>query len=394
MKSFLLFISVISILAYFLIFFGNPKINTPKDTNISSASLDKKEKILPHKNIDLPYKIENVYYMKLVYSSLIEYYKLIFKNNKIQRDLFAVEIKNYSNFSIKVFIDIDIEDVSYPNQKIITIAPNSLDTISVSPQLIPSYLINIYEKQLKTMNVSVKIKTKDSTYSALDKKIPITFLPVNNMKYSIYDKILKKNIDLRPLLVAYVNPSFFEIDEILRLVSKKNGNQFLAGYQEISSKTKREIVLKQIESIYYALKDLEISYVSNPVDYSGDQKIKTPSEIFKYQSANCIEGVILFASIIEALGMKPLIVLVPGHAFVGWKIWDDTNSADFLETTMIWNVNNPNFQTALAAGKEEFASATDEGQFKTGKSIVLDVVQLRGIGVLPIAVDNSEFQTF
>ena len=390
MKQFVLFIIGIIVLVYFLVFYGNaPAVDT--EITDDSTSVERIISVPTPIGKEKVYEIKSIHVMKNIYPALINYYKLIFKNNKIQRDIFAIEIGNSSDEDIQITINASIDDAAYPNQKIATIGAHSTDTVHLSPQLIPSYLVSNYEKQLKDLVVSVDLKTSEKTEQIYNETIPVTFLPVSTMKYSVYDKVSNKRLDTRPLLAAFVDPTFFQIDEILRVISKKSGGGFLGGYQELSAKPKRQIVMDQIKDIYYGLRQLEMSYISNPVDYSGDQKVKTPTEVIKYQSANCVEGVILMASIIESLGMQPLVVLVPGHSFVGWKVWGDSNSADFLETTMIWNVNDPDFNTAFSAGKRQYTSAVDEGLFKSGAALVLDVVELRSIGVLPISDNNSAF---
>ena len=49
------------------------------------------------------------------------------------------------------------------------------------------------------------------------------------------------------------------------------------------------------------------------------------------------------ASLLESASLRPAIVLVPGHAFVGWAKGSETDELDYLETTMI--------------GSHDFASA-------------------------------------
>ncbi len=58
---------------------------------------------------------------------------------------------------------------------------------------------------------------------------------------------------------------------------------------------------------------------------------------------------------------------------------------------MIWNIDNPPFTTALAAGKEQFSTANADKLFGKGQYMILDIIQLRSIGILPISVDKSEF---
>ena len=44
---------------------------------------------------------------------------------------------------------------------------------------------------------------------------------------------------------------------------------------------------------------------------------------------------VLFASLLEAISLHPAIVLVPGHAFLGWETWTGAGEWKFLETTLI-----------------------------------------------------------
>ena len=44
-----------------------------------------------------------------------------------------------------------------------------------------------------------------------------------------------------------------------------------------------------------------------------------PRESLADKEANCINGTVLFASLLEGISMSPAIVLVPGHAFLAWE---------------------------------------------------------------------------
>ena len=69
----------------------------------------------------------------------------------------------------------------------------------------------------------------------------------------------------------------------------------------------------------------------------------------------------LFASLLEAITLRPAIVLVPGHAFVGWQR-DPTDAAswEYLETTV---VSSSTFEEASTIGNERakaYAAAAAE----------------------------------
>jgi hypothetical protein len=69
----------------------------------------------------------------------------------------------------------------------------------------------------------------------------------------------------------------------------------------------------------------------------------------KHGSANCIDGAVLFASLLESASLHAGIVLVPGHAFVAWEKWRRSDEWDYLETTMI---GTHDFAAANARGRE------------------------------------------
>jgi hypothetical protein len=60
-----------------------------------------------------------------------------------------------------------------------------------------------------------------------------------------------------------------------------------------------------------------------------------PRESLADREANCIDGTVLVASLLEAMSMSPAIVIVPGHAFVGWETSPGSGEWRHLETTMI-----------------------------------------------------------
>ena len=68
---------------------------------------------------------------------------------------------------------------------------------------------------------------------------------------------------------------------------------------------------------------------------TASQRIRLPRESLRDRMANCIDGTVLVASLLEAMSLNPAIVLVPGHAFVSWETWPDSGEWRYLETTMI-----------------------------------------------------------
>jgi hypothetical protein len=160
-----------------------------------------------------------------------------------------------------------------------------------------------------------------------------------------------KTVDLRKMFAAYVNEDHPKINELLaQALQKKTVNSF-NGYQG-----KREEVVNQVFAIWRLLRDKGMKY-SDIATTSRDednqvisQRVRTFQEAITTAQANCIDGTIVFASLMRAIGLQPLIILVPGHAMLGFYV--DGNKEDILvlETTLIGELT-----AGSAAIKHEFA---------------------------------------
>jgi hypothetical protein len=74
---------------------------------------------------------------------------------------------------------------------------------------------------------------------------------------------------------------------------------------------------EDIRKIYKTIQAMGFTYVNTPISFEeGYQRIKTPAEAIRVKTGNCIDGTLVFASCISAIGYDPIIVIVPGHAFV------------------------------------------------------------------------------
>jgi hypothetical protein len=88
------------------------------------------------------------------------------------------------------------------------------------------------------------------------------------------------------------------------------------GYQEAAATG----VDKQVQAMWTALvNEYRIQYINPPPAYSEQtQRLRTPSEIVKSNTGTCIDLALLLASCLEYIGIYPVVVLLTGHAFVGY----------------------------------------------------------------------------
>jgi len=92
------------------------------------------------------------------------------------------------------------------------------------------------------------------------------------------------------------------------------------------------------------------------------QSIQRPGETLTHTMGNCIDGAVLYSSIMLRAGLDPVIVIKQGHAFVGWKTWNRIQwkqlsieeKYDFLETTWTRKNSKKTFDQACSEGKRLF----------------------------------------
>ena len=142
---------------------------------------------------------------------------------------------------------------------------------------------------------------------------------------------------------AYVNEENPMIDHLLReALNTRIVNRFL-GYQGSP-----EAVDNQVYALWNVLQKRNFRYssVSNTSLSSNvvfSQRVRTFDDALESSQINCVDGSVLFASLLRAINIEPILVRTPGHMFVGY--YTDANHKDmkFLETTMIGDVDLDDF---------------------------------------------------
>jgi len=81
------------------------------------------------------------------------------------------------------------------------------------------------------------------------------------------------------------------------------------------------------------------------------QRLKLPYEVLDTHSGMCVELSLLFASAFEKMFLRPIIITVPGHVYVGVPISEESSTYYFLETTL---VGRSSFEEAVQSANESF----------------------------------------
>lgn len=146
---------------------------------------------------------------------------------------------------------------------------------------------------------------------------------------------------------------------------------------------------------------------ANPLSNSDGkcQQIRLPDEIFDKHQATCLDSSLLFASIMESVGLHAALMIINGHAFVGCHLLERTlPSPEYDDKQGIRRrISNGEFvvieTTALAEGRC-FADAVESAEEKLADNFrakficAVDVAMARLNKIHPIYFDKEEDAAF
>jgi len=274
--------------------------------------------------------------------------------------LVQITARNVSHDARRVLLRSAIQGISAEAAKTIELAAkpakDSSATVSLLPTLLPGSLLTMTEVQRATLYV---------ISADLDKKVeahdtyPIVCLSRNSSFNAVQDPQTGALLDFSHYYGAWVTPYDELVQERIRSAADLCKPSQIWGYQG-----NEEDVVRQVNALYDSLKNYGIKYVNSVIDYGAPagyftQRTRLPRESLLSKSANCIDGTVLMASLMEGASLNPALVLIPGHAFVAWETWSDSGKWGFLETTML--ADHP-FQDAVNSGQQEYDAyyKTDE----------------------------------
>lgn len=203
------------------------------------------------------------------------------------------------------------------------------------------------------------------------------------------------------LICSFITPNQSLIHELIVKASEELvkicGSNVFSGYLSQDE----NYVLAQIQAIYQAVWKHHIIYTISNVSYENyGQRVRLPKDVLRMNSGNCIEVSCLFASLLEAIHLHPVIVFIKGHAYVGCWLKEETFSEcviDDLATVENYSANGIHdiiLFEGLEATREQFVSfqqAINQGQKMLHEQFIMlvDVKRSRGSGIRPFNEMNE-----
>jgi len=246
---------------------------------------------------------------------------------------------------------------------------------------------------------------------AATREVGVSLRPLDEALYFVRDG--GDSVDLSWIFAAYVDERNGTVDRVLDAARRSAIVPTFDGYAVAAP----EHVQLQVWAIWHALTEHGIRYSSaDPAVGRGprvwSQRVRFLDETWSDRSANCVDGSVLLASVLQRIGLRSFLVLVPGHAFVGFYTDADAQRAAYLETTLLGaTVPLPekipdfaaavelsgarrgslaSFSAALAAGRVHHARVAHklDGRHRPDYAVI-DISAARAYGIRPIDVEAA-----
>lgn len=326
-------------------------------------------------------------------------------NDKLVR----FDVVNFSKEPIE--IEISSEILGYTEEEI---SNHSLPEIGGDKpsRIVVHHCPKLKRSVLRTINHAVEATLKYEIYLKTDQGRNLYERGTETIKLLPHDMIIwaAKDIqgagvyDLTKFIGSWITPSDNKglLDKIRGKAKEYHPDKVLVGSAGVSH---LDQLTSQIKALYDYLNEKSgISYVNQAFNYdfgAGAQRVLLPERVIEAKTGNCIDLTVLFASLMEGMGINPLILLMPGHAFLGWGNKHDKDKMGFLETTTLGSINKATgkkftFEESFAKAKKTFESKFIMGgaknyiplyslTFSEDRYLIVDLGEVRkdGIHYLP-----------
>jgi hypothetical protein len=240
-------------------------------------------------------------------------------------------------------------------------------------------------------------------------QVTIDLRPLDEALYFVREG--QDSVDLSFIFAAYVDEHDPVVDRVLDLAQGSGIVSRFTGYADADP----DAVYRQAWAVWHALAARAIRYSRvDPAIERGpnvfSQRVRLLADTYNDRSANCIDGSVLIASLLQRIGLRSFLVLVPGHAFVGFYTDADGHGAAYLETTLLGAptaslrrvprfaadrtrgaeaaASLASFVAALAAGHAHWTKVAPrlDGRHRPDYAVI-DIAVARALGIRPIGID-------
>ncbi len=228
----------------------------------------------------------------------------------------------------------------------ITVAPLHISVLEAGKKtLLTSFSIFVNAVDLYHLNEGVpcalSFEIVDSEGQSLAQKVHnLKLLPIEESA---------SDVRIPEILSSFVTPNDDEVKKVVAEAAgelkEKTGRNSFSGYQYHDPNK----VYEELEALYKAMSKRDIRYSNPPTNFEKTfQRVRLPYQVLQEKVATCLDFALLYASLAESIGLKPVLILLRSHAMVGVWLDDDSSCSPYEE-------NGSYLITAASKGFEHLA---------------------------------------
>ena len=305
----------------------------------------------------------------------------------------SVTVKNNSdkdleNLSLRVWTDVDLVEPFVEKIDVLS-AGESHSFRNLKVLVSGDFLASMTERMSCVLRVAITAGSEELARQS-EEIIVLAYDQWPGMRYS------------PDLLAAFITPNHPDMaglkQSAVKYLEKWTGSPTLEGYQCVKRDPQR--ILQMAAAAYAAIQEKNIAYSNPPSSFEDvGQRVRLIDQILEQRFGTCMDLSLLYAGLLEAMGLNPFLVMRSGHIFAGvWMVEDTfpepwTDDPSQLEKRLADGVNEVIVVecTDMCAGKNvSFDQARKDGEDTVSEyekfEFSIDVVRARRSGVRPLPV--------
>jgi hypothetical protein len=234
-----------------------------------------------------------------------------------------------------------------------------------------NYKFERLRQATQQMPVNVSFEVEVDGESAGEKLETLQVRSINDCPFAVAnseetlddENFIAGNAALGWMFAAYVNENHPLLDKILQEALETK----IVGAFKVTTHEHDE-TLRQVFALWSALQKRGLQYSSTTTTPGGSETVQSQFVRFVDQSlgntqANCVDGSVLFASLLRKISIEPFLVTIPGHMYVGFYLGAGKSQFIGLETTVLGiadvaDEKKPTDPAALTALRDKLDAAT------------------------------------
>lgn len=292
---------------------------------------------------------------------------------------FTVTVTNSSNAALNARISLQVPGWSDVELQNISLGAGDVRQLLFAPVFLP----RLYSNHEITAATAVVKVTDPSDRLLHAETVPVRLRSADDMYWG-------PGFKFAAFIASWVTPHDPEVEAVLTKAKEFMPGRRLPGYEDWKSPDQQRVMTgEEAKAIYRALQETGVSYVKSSLTFGENttvsERVRLPGESLHQLSANCIDGVVMYASLFENLDMDPVVVLVPGHAYVGVRESEDSDSYLYIETAI---TGRAPFEASVKAATSGIAKIAPKDIIR------IPISDARSAGIYPMPLPGQDRHHF